>query len=95
MSQELIEQMIPAERVALPDEMPVQADEPPEQRLARFAKLGTIDLRIDYLRPATGPSFTASAQPLRLGSRVGTTRMEFHGAQGQLLAVGAAAYIIS
>jgi uncharacterized protein (TIGR00369 family) len=70
-------------------------DEPPDQRLARFAKLGTIDLRIDYLRPATGPSFTAIAQPLRLGSRVATTRMEFHDAQGQLLAVGAAAYIVS
>ncbi|HEV8314038.1 MAG TPA: thioesterase family protein [Burkholderiaceae bacterium] len=70
-------------------------DEPPEQRLARFAKLGTIDLRIDYLRPAVGPSFIATAQPLRLGSRVATTRMEFHDAQGLLLAVGAAAYIVS
>ena len=27
--------------------------EPPEQRLHRFAKLGTIDLRIDYMRAAT------------------------------------------
>lgn len=30
-------------------------DEPPEQRLHRFAKLGTIDLRVDYLRPALAP----------------------------------------
>ena len=29
-------------------------DEPPAQRMHRFAKLGTIDLRIDYLRPAIG-----------------------------------------
>jgi len=70
-------------------------DEAPDARLARFAKLGTIDLRIDYLRPAIGETFTASAQPLRLGSRVATTRMEFHDALGQLLAVGAAAYIVS
>ena len=29
-------------------------NETPLQRLHRFGKLGTIDLRIDYLRPATG-----------------------------------------
>jgi Uncharacterized protein, possibly involved in aromatic compounds catabolism len=29
-------------------------DEPPFQRLHRFGKLGTIDLRIDYLRPGIG-----------------------------------------
>ena len=32
-------------------------DEPPLQRLHRFGKLGTIDLRIDYLRPAIGEHF--------------------------------------
>jgi len=70
-------------------------DEPPLQRLQRFGKLGTIDLRIDYLRPATGPLFRASAQVLRLGSRVASTRMEFLDAQGRLLSTGAAAYIVS
>lgn len=70
-------------------------DEPPEARLLRFGKLGTIDLRIDYLRPAIGPRFTAQAEVLRLGSRVATTRMEFLGADGRLLSSGAAAYIVS
>jgi acyl-coenzyme A thioesterase PaaI-like protein len=70
-------------------------DEPPDQRLLRFGKLGTIDLRVDYLRPATGDRFDVVAEVLRLGSRVATTRMEFLGADGKLLAVGAAAYIIS
>ena len=70
-------------------------DEPPEQRLGRFSKLGTIDLRIDYLRPAIGAHFELRAQVLRLGSRVATTRMEFLGADGQLLSAGAAAYIVS
>ena len=69
--------------------------EPIAERMARFAKLGTIDLRIDYLRPATGPHFTASAEVLRLGSRVASTRMEFFDAQGRLLSTGAAAYIVS
>ncbi len=70
-------------------------DESVEQRLHRFMRLGTIDLRVDYLRQAVGPRFTLSAQVLRLGSRVATTRMEFHGAEGVLLATGAAAYIVS
>ena len=70
-------------------------DEAPMQRMHRFAKLGTIDLRIDYLRPGTGTHFALSAQVLRLGSRVATTRMEFLDAAGQLLATGSAAYIVS
>ena len=70
-------------------------DEPIEARLQRFAKLGTIDLRVDYLRPATGPHFRATAQVLRLGSRVASTRMEFFDAEARLLATGAAAYIVS
>ena len=70
-------------------------DEPVAQRLARFGKLGTIDLRIDYLRPGIGDSFGLRAEVLRLGSRVASTRMEFCGADGTLLAAGAAAYIVS
>ena len=48
-------------------------DETPLERLRRFGKLGTIDLRVDYLRPALGERFTLSAEVLRLGSRVATT----------------------
>ena len=70
-------------------------DEEPLQRLHRFAKLGTIDLRIDYLRPGIGTHFELRAEVLRLGSRVATTRMEFLGADGKLLSSGAAAYIVS
>lgn len=70
-------------------------DEAPQQRLARFAKLGTIDLRIDYLRPGIGDYFELRAEVLRLGSRVATTRMEFLGADGKLLSTGAGAYIVS
>ncbi|MFI4939920.1 MAG: thioesterase family protein [Burkholderiales bacterium] len=70
-------------------------DEPPAQRLRRFDKLGTIDLRIDYLRPGIGDSFELRAEVLRLGSRVATVRMEFLDADGKLLSTGAAAYIVS
>jgi uncharacterized protein (TIGR00369 family) len=70
-------------------------DETPALRLQRFGKLGTIDLRIDYLRPAIGEHFELQAEVLRLGSRVASTRMEFRGPGGKLLSVGAGAYIIS
>jgi len=70
-------------------------DEPPLQRLHRFGKLGTIDLRVDYLRPGIGESFELRAEVLRLGSRVASTRMEFQGADGKLLSSAAAAYIVS
>jgi uncharacterized protein (TIGR00369 family) len=70
-------------------------DEAPAKRLERFAKLGTIDLRIDYLRPGIGEFFTIHAEALRVGSRVGTSRMEFRGPDGTLMSAGAAAYIMS
>ncbi len=70
-------------------------DETPAQRLQRFYKLGTIDLRVDYLRPGIGERFELRAEVMRLGSRVASTRMEFLGADGKLLSTAAAAYIVS
>jgi uncharacterized protein (TIGR00369 family) len=70
-------------------------DESPAQRLHRFGKLGTIDLRIDYLRPGIGERFELRAEVMRLGSRVASTRMEFLGVDGKLLSTGAGAYIVS
>ena len=70
-------------------------DQTPAERLQRFSKLGTIDLRIDYLRPGIGEYFELRAEVLRLGSRVAATRMEFLGADGKLLSTGAAVYIVS
>jgi len=70
-------------------------EESPLQRLHRFAKLGTIDLRIDYLRPGISEYFELRAEVMRLGSRVASTRMEFLAADGKLLSTGAGAYIVS
>lgn len=70
-------------------------DEPVKKRLERFRFLGTIDLRIDYLRPGIGEHFTLHAEVMRLGSRVASTRMEFRGVDGKLLSTGSAAYIVS
>lgn len=65
------------------------------QAMARFAKLGTIDLRVDYLRPGLGQHFIASAEITRLGGRVGSTQMRLHNDSGLLVATAAAAYIVS
>ncbi len=70
-------------------------DETPSERLHRFGKLGTIDLRVDYLRPGVGEYFELRAEVMRLGSRVASTRMEFLSADGTLLSTGSAAYIVS
>ena len=70
-------------------------DEPIDARLSRLSKLAAIDLRVDYLRPSTGPNFTAVARVLRLGSRVASTRMEFIDSNGKLLSTGAAAYLFA
>ncbi|MBU0587382.1 MAG: thioesterase family protein [Gammaproteobacteria bacterium] len=70
-------------------------DETLQQRLGRFSKLGTIDLRIDYLRPGLGTHFELRAEVMRLGSRVASTRMEFLDSEGKLLSTGAGAYIVS
>ena len=70
-------------------------DESPQQRLQRFGKLGTIDLRIDYLRPAISEHFELRAEVMRLGSRVASVRMEFLSAKGVLLCTGTAAYMVS
>ena len=37
-------------------------DEAPAERMRRFGKLGTIDLRVDYLRPAIGERFVVEGR---------------------------------
>jgi len=68
-------------------------DEAPMDRLHRFAKLGTIDLRIDYLRPGRGQRFSATATLLRSGNKVAVVRSELHNEAGVLIAVGTGTYL--
>lgn len=70
-------------------------DEDAAQILHRFAKMSTIDLRVDYLRPGIGASFTASAEVTRLGGRIGATQMRLVNDQDSLIATAAAAYVVS
>ena len=65
------------------------------QVMQRFSKMGTIDLRIDYLRPGLGQRFVATAEPLALGSRIGRTQMRLINDEGTLIATGAAGYVVA
>ena len=59
-----------------------------------LTKIGTIDLRIDYLRPGKGNYFVAKGSIMRAGRRVSVTRMELHNDQDLLIAVGTGTYIV-
>jgi len=66
-----------------------------EQELgARLARIGTIDLRVDYVRPGKGDSFYAKARLLRSGSKVAVVRMELHNEDDTLIALGTGTYMM-
>lgn len=66
-----------------------------EQVMHRFARIGTIDLRVDYLRPGIGSHFVASAEMIRLGGRVATVQMRLTNESDTLIATAIGAYIVS
>ena len=59
-----------------------------------FPNIGTIDLRIDYLRPGRGKYFVATGRVVRLGGRVAVVHTELVNDTGEQIATGSAAYII-
>ena len=65
----------------------------PEAVLALFEQFGTVDLRIDYLRPGLGERFIGSGTVMRSGRRLAVIRMELTNDQGTLLAVGTGTYV--
>ena len=60
----------------------------------RFSRLGTIDLRVDYLRPGRGNEFVATAHIIRAGSKVTVARMELHNEEGTHIAFGTGTYLV-
>jgi uncharacterized protein (TIGR00369 family) len=60
----------------------------------RVARIGTIDLRVDYLRPGRGQAFLATSAIMRTGKKVAVTRMELHNEEDLLIAVGTGTYIV-
>lgn len=68
-----------------------RAEQPHE---GHFPTIGTIDLRVDYLRPGRGEHFIATGRVVRLGNRVAVTHMEMANDTGELIATGGAAYMV-
>ncbi len=71
-----------------------KADLDDEGRVSALNRLGTIDIRVDYLRPAGGRSFVATAYPMRAGNTVAVSRMELADDAGEIVAVGTGTYIV-
>ena len=70
------------------------AAEPRPGEKPEFPNIGTIDLRVDYLRPGRGKHFIATGKVVRLGNRIAVTHMELENDSGELIATGAAAYVV-
>jgi uncharacterized protein (TIGR00369 family) len=55
--------------------------------------MGTIDMRVDYLRPGRGERFIATSRLLRAGNKVSVARVELHNDQGVYIATATATYL--
>jgi len=59
----------------------------------QLANGGTLDMRVDYLRPGRGAEFIASAKVIRRGKKVAVCRMDLHNDSGLHIATGTATYM--
>lgn len=60
----------------------------------RLARVGTIDLRVDFLRAGKGTFFTATGSVLRKGNKVAVVRTELCNDQNVLIAAGTGTYLV-
>jgi len=70
------------------------SDVSPSSIQQSLSKLGTIDLRTDYLRPGRGEEFIVTARIIRSGSKVAVARMEMHNEKGEHIAFGTGTYMV-
>ena len=71
------------------------SNETAEQLAHRFGRIGTIDLRTDYLHQGIGHTFTATGHLTRLGGRIASLQMRLENETGLLIATGGGAYVVS
>jgi uncharacterized protein (TIGR00369 family) len=62
--------------------------------LDNLPNVGTIDMRVDYLRPGKGKEFIATAEVIRKGKKVAVCRMELHNEEGTHIAFGTGTYMV-
>jgi uncharacterized protein (TIGR00369 family) len=70
------------------------AGRPFEEIGKRLLSVGTIDLRIDFLRPGRGRYFLATGSIMRTGQKVAVIRMQLQNDQDMLIAVGTGTYTV-
>ena len=63
-----------------------------DEKLKRLAKFGTVDLRVDYLRPGKGSYFICTSNVVRAGTKVTVTRMELYNDAESLISIGTGSY---
>lgn len=70
-------------------------EEGAEQVMHRFGRMGTIDLRVDFLRQGIGAHFVGHAVVTRLGGRIASTQMRMINESDVLIATAAASFVVS
>ncbi|WP_237056071.1 thioesterase family protein [Microbulbifer sediminum] len=64
-----------------------------KEKTERLSKLGTVDMRVDYLKPGRGDRFLCHGSILRAGNKLVVTRMELHNDAEELIATGTATFL--
>lgn len=64
------------------------------EKMERFSRLGTIDMRVDYLRPGAGAYFVATARVIRSGNRIAVIFAELHNDSDELIASATCTYLV-
>jgi len=70
------------------------AGSPFEDIAKRIFRIGTVDLRIDFLRPGQGNYFLSTGSIMRMGNKVVVTRTALRNDKDVLIAVGTGTYMI-
>ncbi|WP_369789205.1 thioesterase family protein [Rouxiella sp. WC2420] len=65
----------------------------PELR-QRLSKMGTIDLRVDYLRPGRGENFVVKSTLIRAGNKVSVARVDLFNETAIHIATATATYLV-
>ncbi len=65
-----------------------------DEIMHRFSRMGTIDLRVDYLRAGKGKYFLTRGSILRIGNKVAVVRTEFKNDESVLIAAGTGTYLV-
>jgi len=67
---------------------------PLSELIARFSKMSTLNIRVDYLRPGAGKTFRCISRVLRAGNKVAVVQMEMINEEGIQIAAGTGSYLI-